>query len=81
VRARRISPTYIFVSPRRPSFILSVTLIPMETLMRGPISPAGCTFAAFASNVRPMTARIRPLILISCRRRSYSLPACIVVWP
>ncbi|KAJ7858361.1 hypothetical protein B0H14DRAFT_3635170 [Mycena olivaceomarginata] len=32
------------------NFILGVTLIPMETLMTGPISPAGCTFAAFASN-------------------------------
>jgi hypothetical protein len=61
VRARRIFPTSIFVSPRRPSFILGVTLIPMETLMTGPISPAGCTFAAFASNVRPRTTRIRPL--------------------
>ncbi|KAJ6483422.1 hypothetical protein C8R45DRAFT_1001289 [Mycena sanguinolenta] len=32
------------------NFILGLTLIPMETLMTGPISPAGCTFAAFASN-------------------------------
>ncbi|KAJ6526317.1 hypothetical protein B0H19DRAFT_546368 [Mycena capillaripes] len=32
------------------NFILSVTLIPMETFMTGPISPAGCTFAAFAGN-------------------------------
>ncbi|KAJ7244837.1 hypothetical protein C8J57DRAFT_1242502 [Mycena rebaudengoi] len=32
------------------NFILSVTLIPMENLMTGPPSSAGCTFAAFASN-------------------------------
>ncbi|KAF7333179.1 hypothetical protein MVEN_02383700 [Mycena venus] len=32
------------------NFILSVTLIPMEMLMKGPISPAECGFAAFASN-------------------------------
>ncbi|KAJ7868447.1 hypothetical protein B0H13DRAFT_2670274 [Mycena leptocephala] len=31
-------------------FILSVTLIPVETLLTGPISPAGCTFAAFANS-------------------------------
>ncbi|KAF8175049.1 hypothetical protein K438DRAFT_1979927 [Mycena galopus ATCC 62051] len=30
--------------------IFAVALIPMEMLMTGPISPAGCTFAAFASN-------------------------------
>ncbi|KAJ6603564.1 hypothetical protein DFH09DRAFT_1124602 [Mycena vulgaris] len=32
------------------NFILSVTLIPMENLMTGPPSSAGCTVAAFASN-------------------------------
>ncbi|KAJ6493356.1 hypothetical protein C8R45DRAFT_989555 [Mycena sanguinolenta] len=32
------------------NFILGLTLIPMEMFMTGPISPAGCTFAAFASN-------------------------------
>ncbi|KAJ6603542.1 hypothetical protein DFH09DRAFT_1124563 [Mycena vulgaris] len=32
------------------NFILSVTLIPMENLMTGPPSSAGCTIAAFASN-------------------------------
>ncbi|KAJ6493348.1 hypothetical protein C8R45DRAFT_989524 [Mycena sanguinolenta] len=32
------------------NFILGLTLIPMEMLMTGPISPAGCTFAGFASN-------------------------------
>ncbi|KAJ6450744.1 hypothetical protein C8R45DRAFT_883472 [Mycena sanguinolenta] len=32
------------------NFILGLTLIPMETLMTGPISSAGCAFAAFASN-------------------------------
>ncbi|KAF7341210.1 hypothetical protein MVEN_01856400 [Mycena venus] len=32
------------------NFILSFTLIPTETLITGPISAAGCTFAAFASN-------------------------------
>ncbi|KAJ7847831.1 hypothetical protein B0H14DRAFT_3453536 [Mycena olivaceomarginata] len=32
------------------NFILSVTLIPTETLMTGPISAAACTFAVFASN-------------------------------
>ncbi|KAJ7708422.1 hypothetical protein B0H16DRAFT_1704060 [Mycena metata] len=32
------------------NFILSVTLVPMENLMKGPPSSAGCTFAAFASN-------------------------------
>ncbi|KAJ6493324.1 hypothetical protein C8R45DRAFT_989454 [Mycena sanguinolenta] len=32
------------------NFILGLTLIPMEMLMTGPISPAGCTLAAFASN-------------------------------
>ncbi|KAJ7344056.1 hypothetical protein DFH08DRAFT_1081354 [Mycena albidolilacea] len=30
------------------NFILSVTLIPAEMLMKGPISPAGCAFAALA---------------------------------
>ncbi|KAJ6528445.1 hypothetical protein B0H19DRAFT_1385154 [Mycena capillaripes] len=32
------------------NLILSVTMIPMEALMTGPISPAGCTFAGFASD-------------------------------
>ncbi|KAF7333172.1 hypothetical protein MVEN_02383000 [Mycena venus] len=32
------------------NFILSVTLIPTEALMTGPISVAGCTFAVFTSN-------------------------------
>ncbi|KAJ7811277.1 hypothetical protein B0H14DRAFT_3880144 [Mycena olivaceomarginata] len=32
------------------NLILSVTMISMEALMAGPISPAGCTFAGFASN-------------------------------
>ncbi|KAF7343993.1 hypothetical protein MVEN_01688500 [Mycena venus] len=32
------------------NFILSVTLIPMEMLMMGPIYPAACTFGGFASN-------------------------------
>ncbi|KAJ6522367.1 hypothetical protein DFH09DRAFT_1191773 [Mycena vulgaris] len=32
------------------NFILGFTLIPMEMLITGPISPAGCTFAAFACN-------------------------------
>ncbi|KAJ7839584.1 hypothetical protein B0H14DRAFT_3458643 [Mycena olivaceomarginata] len=32
------------------NLIFSVTLIPMEALMTGPISPAGCTFAGFAGN-------------------------------
>ncbi|KAJ7325959.1 hypothetical protein DFH08DRAFT_1085115 [Mycena albidolilacea] len=32
------------------NLILSVTMIPMEALMTGPISPVGCTFAGFASN-------------------------------
>ncbi|KAJ6493387.1 hypothetical protein C8R45DRAFT_989648 [Mycena sanguinolenta] len=32
------------------NFILGLTLIPMEMFMTGPISPAGCTFAGFASN-------------------------------
>jgi hypothetical protein len=61
VRAWRISPSCIFISPCCPSFILSVTLIPTETLMTGPISAAACTFAVFASNVCPTAASIRPL--------------------
>ncbi|KAF7343996.1 hypothetical protein MVEN_01688800 [Mycena venus] len=32
------------------NLILAVTMIPMEALMTGPISPAGCTFAGFASD-------------------------------
>ncbi|KAJ7851714.1 hypothetical protein B0H13DRAFT_2399325 [Mycena leptocephala] len=32
------------------NFILSVTLIPTEALITGPISAAGCTFVVFASN-------------------------------
>ncbi|KAJ6493359.1 hypothetical protein C8R45DRAFT_989564 [Mycena sanguinolenta] len=32
------------------NFIFGLTLIPMEMFMTGPISPAGCTFAAFAGN-------------------------------
>ncbi|KAJ7850864.1 hypothetical protein B0H13DRAFT_2360478 [Mycena leptocephala] len=32
------------------NFILSVTLIPTEIIITGPISSAGCNFAAFASN-------------------------------
>ncbi|KAJ6527698.1 hypothetical protein B0H19DRAFT_1195534 [Mycena capillaripes] len=31
-------------------FVFSVTLIPIETIITGPISAAGCTFAAFVSN-------------------------------
>ncbi|KAJ7716247.1 hypothetical protein B0H14DRAFT_3632310 [Mycena olivaceomarginata] len=32
------------------NFIFSATLIPIETLITGPISAVGCTFAAFGSN-------------------------------
>ncbi|KAJ7300922.1 hypothetical protein DFH08DRAFT_996631 [Mycena albidolilacea] len=44
-------PPLIFLSHLcRPSFIFSATLIPIETLITGPISAAACTFAAFGSN-------------------------------